>query len=456
MSETTTEVAGGLPPDAPFETGSPQYPAGFHAPPSILLVDDEANIVQSLRRMLRPLGYQIRTAGGGAEALALLEEAPADLIVSDMRMPGMDGAALLTQARERWPDTIRVLLTGYADIQSTVAAVNQGGIYRYVSKPWNDLELQQIIRQGLELRGLASERKRLQLLSEQQNDALKALNQSLEAKVMERTGELQGAVQELVLSQEKLKKSLFTTIQVFSNLIELRAGPLAGHARRVSDLARKIAERMGLSAHEAQEVMVAALLHDIGKIGFPDAVMSMPVSKMNGEMLGLVRKHAANGALALTPLPHLRNVAAMIRSHHERWDGAGYPDGLKGEAIPLGARILAVANEYDSAQIGIQFPRKMSLEEASTYIAEGRNFRYDPAVVEAFLDLSGRPKARVRPAEQKISMLALKPGMTLARDIHSAEGVLLLATEYVLDELLVKQLHEHARSDGDFPVWVRV
>jgi response regulator RpfG family c-di-GMP phosphodiesterase len=265
---------------------------------------------------------------------------------------------------------------------------------------------------------------------------------------------LQRANQELTLAHEKLKKSLFTTIQVFSNLIELRGGAVAGHARRVADIGRKIAEKMDLGAHEAQEVMVAGLLHDIGKIGFPDAVMSLPVSKMSGEVLGLVRKHAANGALALMPLPHLRSVAAMIRGHHERFDGQGYPDALSGLEIPVGSRILAVANDYDGAQVGALFPRKLTMAEARDHIVTGRGTRYDPTVVDAFLDLSGRSKS-AQLAEREIRMSTVQTGMVLARDIISREGVMLLAADYLLDDVLVRQLHDHAENDSDVYVWVR-
>ncbi|GAB4062434.1 HD domain-containing phosphohydrolase [Uliginosibacterium sediminicola] len=431
------------------------WPLGFESAPEVLLVDDEANILQALRRMLRPLGYRVRIANGGDEALRLLGEEAADLIISDMRMPGMSGAELLAQVRERWPQSIRILLTGYADIQSTVAAVNLGGIYRYVAKPWDEAELLQVIAQGLHLRGLELERIRLQRLTAEQNQALQTLNNSLEEKVRERTGELQSANQELTLAQEKLKKSLFTTIQVFSNLIEMRAGALAGHARRVADVGRRIAERMGISGHEAQEIMVAGLLHDIGKIGFSDEVMSRPVSKMSGEELGVMRKHCAAGALALTPLPHLRKVAAMIRAHHERFDGQGFPDGLAGLAIPPGARILALANDFDAAQIGVLFPRKLTPAEAREYILQGRGTRYDPAVVDAFLDLAGKGREPA-PPERVLRVADLRVGMVLARDLLSREGVLLLAADYLIDDTLLKQIQEYAeREHSDVQVFIK-
>ena len=167
------------------------YPMGFSKPPCLLLVDDEANILSALKRLLRPQGYQVLTAEGGDSALAILAQESVDLIISDMRMPIMDGAALLAQVRERWPATMRVLLTGYADISSTISAINKGGIFRYIAKPWNDEEIISVIGQALEIRGLGLERQRLQTLTEQQNAELNALNLGLEKKVKEQPCRIQ-------------------------------------------------------------------------------------------------------------------------------------------------------------------------------------------------------------------------------------------------------------------------
>jgi len=433
--------------ETPMSPAGPGIPIGFAQIPAILLVDDEPNVLSSLRRLLRPHGYTVLTAPGGEEALATLEEHAVDLVISDMRMPGMSGAQLLTQVRERWPNVLRLLLTGHAEVSSAISAINDGGIYRYVTKPWDDAELVKTIQQGLELSGLQREKARLEALTQQQNESLRELNASLEDKVRERTGELQIAHQELTLAMEKLKKNFFTTVQVLSNLIEMRAPALAGHGRRVADVARKLAEKLGVGPELTHEILLAGLLHDIGKIGYPDQLFGKPITKMTGEEANFARKHPLTGAAALMSLPDMRGVAEIIRSHHERWDGQGFPDTLAKEAIPLGARILALANDYDAAQIGLISAKRMNVEEAKAYVLEGKNFRYDPMVADAFGELVGR--VPIKPLlERRLSGADLESGMVLSRDLYSPDGMLLLATEYVLDDLLIKQIKEFEEAFG--------
>lgn len=409
------------------------------SPWRVLCVDDEPNILSALRRLFRPAGYQVLVAGGGAEGLALLESEPVDLIISDMRMPEMDGAQFLERVRERWPDTIRILLTGYSDIASTVDAINKGEIYRYVAKPWNDTDILLVVRDALERKALEREKQRLEELTARQNEALKDLNANLELKVMERTVELQQA-------HEKLKTSFLTSIKVFANLIELRGPSLAGHSRRVADLARKIANAMKLPAAEVQDVFLAGLLHDIGKIGLPDTLLTQPVPHLGGNDLGLYRKHAVKGEQALMALAELRAAAKIMRSHHERFDGQGFPDGLSGDQIPRGARILAVANDYDGLQIGTLSMRRLPSDEAKKLIAEGRGRRYDPDVVDAFLTVVGGIDLETG-GDERVSPANLQPGMVLARDLVSSDGVLLLAADYVLEAGLIRQIREYAAAE---------
>jgi len=156
-------------------------------PATVLFVDDEANILSSLKRLFRPLGYRIFTAEGGAAGLQVFEQNPIDLVISDMRMPEMNGAEFLEKIRAKWPDAVRILLTGYADVGSTIAAINKGEIYRYIAKPWDDNDIVLTVKHALERKNLELEKQRLEALTLKQNEALKDINANLEAKVRDRT-----------------------------------------------------------------------------------------------------------------------------------------------------------------------------------------------------------------------------------------------------------------------------
>lgn len=418
-------------------------------PPRLLLVDDEANILSSLRRLLRAEGYAIRTAEGGAQGLELLEQEPADVIISDMRMPGMSGAEFLRRARERWPDTVRILLTGFADVASTVSAVNEGGIHNYLSKPWDDTQLLQAVRGAVERKRLLDERDALLELTARQNQELTFLNEGLEDAVRARTAELKQSAAFLELSNRKLKESFLVTLRVFSNLIELRQKNLGGHGKRVADLARKIALRLDMREQEVNDITVAGLLHDIGKIGWPDELIGKPLSLFTPEERRLAMRHPAIAESALMELENLRGATRIIRHHHERFSGNGYPDGLAGLHIPIGARILAVANDYDGLQLGTITQRRRSPAEAVEMIREGRGMRYDPAIVDLFLEVMGKtPAVEAIGPVRRIGSAELAPGMKLAKDLVSPDGIMLLSKGYVLDALLVGQLRKLEETLG--------
>lgn len=407
----------------------------------ILCVDDEPNIVAALRRLFRSSGYQVSTATSGAEALALLAQEPVDLIFSDMRMPGMDGAQLMEQVRIKWPQTTRVLLTGYADVQSTVAAINSGEIYRYITKPWDDAEILATARQIFERQALEREKLRLQAQVQAHSVELSELNALLEHKVAARTAELSE------LSQ-KLKKNYLTSIKVFSNLMEWRGGQLSGHSRRVADLARRTARALDMSDSDRQDLFIAGLLHDIGQVGLSDSVLARPVPRLSEDELASYRKHAALGEQALMAMDDMQTVAGLIRMHHERHDGLGYPDGLVGAQIPLGASILAVVDTFDDLQIGHLSTTPLNAADARAMIARGRGTQFNPEVVDVFLQmlLEAAPIAEEPPVMTAVS--DLQPGMVLARDLLSSDGVVLLATGHVLTAELIRRIELRQSRDG--------
>ncbi|MBA5636029.1 response regulator [Duganella sp. LX20W] len=434
-----------------------------HSPPvmqtasaTLLFVDDEPNILSSLRRLFRPRGYRVLTAESGAEGLEVLAQEPVDLVISDMRMPEMDGARFLAQVRQRWPGVLRLLLTGYSDIQSIQDAINCGEIYRYITKPWDDNDIVLVVRHALERRELELEKARLEQLTQRQNEELKALNQNLEAQVEARTRQLKVAHDAAVAANEKLKANFITTIKLLSSLVELRGAQHTGHARQVADLARKLAVALKLDVRETQDVFIAALLQDIGKIGFTDDMLATPLTMLNGEALGQYRKHPLRAEQLLMPLPDLRGSAAILRAQLERFDGNGFPYGISGLAIPIGARILALAADYFNLQHGAMVQRHLRPEEAKSLIMDAAGKRYDPSVVAAFRQLVDYT---VEDPGAGVEILSgeLQPGMVLARDLISRDGLMLLPAEHVLDPRMIQQVQDfESKSEGRLAIWVRL
>jgi response regulator RpfG family c-di-GMP phosphodiesterase len=425
------------------ETGQEAEPA------TLLFVDDEANILSALKRLFRPLGYRIFTAESGAAGLEVFEQNPIDLVISDMRMPEMNGAEFLEKVRAKWPDAVRILLTGYADVTSTIAAINKGEIYRYIAKPWDDNDIVLTVKHALERKNLELEKQRLEALTLKQNEELKDLNANLEAKVRARTEEVRQTMGFLEVAHKKLKEGYLTSLKVFSNLMELREGAMGGHSRRVADHARRLAQCLGLSDNEVQDVMFAGLLHDIGKIGLPDRLLRKPFSALTTEERAEVIKHPVTGQAALMALENLKETARLIRSHHERFDGMGFPDGLSGMAIPRGARILAVANDYDALLTGTFMSKQMTETEAREFLLEGRGKRYDPKVTDVFLEmLGGVGSSTYAGPEVKVPSSALHGGMALARDLVSHDGLLLLSKDYLLDDAMIEQIRSFEQAEG--------
>ncbi|MES2150193.1 MAG: HD domain-containing phosphohydrolase [Pseudomonadota bacterium] len=426
---------------------SESLPDSVAAVPTLLCVDDEPNILSSLRRLFRTKGYRVLTAESGAAGLAVLEQEQVDLVISDMRMPVMDGAQFLEQVRNRRPEAVRMLLTGYSDVSSILAAINRGEIYRYITKPWDDNDILLQVRHALE-------RRDLEQLAQRQTEELKVLNASLEAKVAARTAELKTSHDSVVLAHDKLKSNFITTIKILSSMIEMRGGNLAGHARRVADLARRIGVKLGLDAKAVQEVFIAALLVDIGKIGFSDELLALPVNMLAGDSLGLFRKHPVRAEQLLMPLEDLRGAAAIVRAHMERYDGAGFPDGIGGPLIPLGARIIALASDYDNLQLGALVQRRLQPNEAKQLVYDSSGKRYDPQVVAAFRALmDGDPVEVVR--DLATVSKYLKPGMVLSRDLVTPDGLMLLSADHVLDERMVKQVQDFETTNAvRLNIWV--
>lgn len=416
---------------------------------TILVVDDEASILASLKRLFRPHGYRIFSAACGDAALEILAVEQVDLVISDMRMPGMSGAQFLAICKQRHPDTMRVLLTGYSEIGATIAAINEGGVFHYLPKPWDEAYLLMTVKSALAQQQLKKDKEFLTQVVHAKNLELQEFNRNLETQVIARTEEIRQTVLFLESTQAQIKSSFLTMLKVFSNMIELRSGTFGGHSGRVSELCRKLGRQFGLGAHVLHELETAGLLHAIGKIGLSDALVRKPMDKMTHEESGQFMAHPLKGQMVLNPLDAFAGAGHIIRHQYERYDGKGTPDGLSGEAIPLGARIVAVIRDFEALRSGAIATRALPQDKALQAIQSQSGRRYDPMVVEEFLTLIASEEDQAS-GVRRLLPSQLKHGMQLGEDLLAIDGVLLLARDCILSPNNIAQIAKHALA-GSLP-----
>jgi len=354
-----------------------------HARKTLLCVDDEPAILSALRRTLRSTGVTVVTATNGAQALEIMADRPIDLVISDMRMPGMDGAQLLEHICRDWPDTVRMLLTGHSDAADTIRAVNRGQIFRYLQKPWDERELVESIAEGLALRSRLQHEARLLGMSATQAAQLRQLNDELQRLQEQLAADRQQ-------SDTARQRRYLQSVKVLTNLLEVRCPGLFEHGRRVAALARDLARTMEMPPEEVLDIFVAGLLHDIGLVGLPDEALARLDGSGTSEGDGLYREHASLSARALAAMEDMLAVTALIEAHHERFDGKGFPNGAAGAGIPMGARIIAFADSVDDLTHGRSGLARLDAGSLAERLIRGRGTQFDPAVVDAWTRLSQR------------------------------------------------------------------
>ena len=388
---------------------------------TILLVDDEEGILKALRRVFKALDAEVVTRSGGAEGLEYLKDNRVSLIVSDQRMPNMTGVEFLTKSMEVAPDTIRILLTGYADIDATVEALNSGAVRYYMNKPWDDDFLISRIQESLSLFETVAENKRLNKLTQEQNRKLIEFNQTLQKKVDEQTAQIRK-------QHVDLKKSFMDTIRAFSTIVGMRLRNVAAHSQRVATLAKMMLEGMNLSEKDYQDIVVAAYLHDIGKIGLPDAIAIKPQDDCSPREKEILFKHPVLGQSCVYNISGFEEIGLIIRHHHENMDGTGYPDCLIGNQIPLGARVLRICDAFDHAANKDEYPDLKTLAQATAVLHRKSGGFFDPQLIKLFDQLEIANQFYHDDSQGIIGLKPsdLKEGMVVAADIKTVNGVFLL------------------------------
>lgn len=309
----------------------------------ILIVDDEPDNLQLLYRTLRR-DYEVTKAQGPLEALEILKETPFNCILSDHKMPDMDGVEFLRRTYDMYPDTIRLLVTAYSDVEILMNAINYAKIYRYIKKPYSPEELLHIVQLALEYYQLKEDNKKLIV---------------------------------------DLKDLFSGTINAIMDALDSKDSYTLGRSRRVAFYTSKIIAAMDLNKTEKATIELAALLHDIGMIGVQEDILHK-VEKLTDEEREEIRKHVFYSVKILEDIKQLDKVTDIIRYHHEFYNGAGYPFGIKGEEIPLGARIIAIADAYDSLVSFRPYREGLTPEEALKIIEEKRGEQFDPKILDIF------------------------------------------------------------------------
>ena len=358
---------------------------------SILIVDDEESILNSFQRILADEDYEVHTVNNGSEGLNKLRTAqkPYSVIVSDQRMPEMSGVQFFAQAKDIFPDAVRILLTGYADSNAIIDAINKGGVHLYFTKPWREEEILLHIKQSLSKVEILAENKRLVELIKIKNQELVKLNKTLEKKANDRTNDLLAQTEKLKDSYKKSQLILDGIVKTLSKIVATRDPYTSGHEDQVAKIACKIAKEMKLTEEQISSIYISATLHDIGKISVPSEILTKPSVLTNLER-EIIKTHCkvANDILANIEFPY--PVAEIIYQHHERMDGSGYPRGLKGDDIALEARIIGVADVIDAMASYRPYRPALGVDAAIEEITKFRGVTYDPSVVDACLKIYKR------------------------------------------------------------------
>jgi putative nucleotidyltransferase with HDIG domain len=374
------------------------------------------------------------TALSGEEALEKLKGLEqVGLIISDQRMFGMNGAEFLRLSREIVPYAVRILLTGYSDINATIDAINKGGAFRYISKPWKDDELVQTIRDSIAQYLREMEARRLNEIIDRQKQELETWNESLKKRLLQTTATIREQSQ--AISSLNDKSLLAILNRIFDNMFEILGDRGAVHARTVSILVTDVARKMELDAETVAHIRLAALLHDIGKLGSHSVAVNKHLGDMSESESSEYRQHPSRGEQMFSQVEELADILPLIRGHHEAYNGGGFPDGLKGENIPLGARLIAIADYIDKSARSVGHHRANFAMMNARY--RGGTL-LDPHLIAKFQGITGvvfYDDEKVATLEEvEIGPNNLVPGMIIAGDLKSGTDVLLMQRGTVLDE----------------------
>lgn len=319
----------------------------------ILIVDDEPANLRALERLFAER-YSVITATSGEQGLLLLDTHNVALIISDQRMPGMTGIEFLKKAAELRASTVRMLLTGYTDVDALVESINSGVVYRYITKPWSNSDMLQSVQRAVE--HYESRRKQCGLVEE---------NHRLE---------------------DRLKKTVKGLVRLALEMLDVKSPKISAHSRRTAAYAEAMGRALNLTDRDVEQLTLAAMLHEVAHVRMPGHLLARTTPLRSSEML-LMQDYFKCGVKLLADIPDLDEVAAAIDFQHDHFDGHASPHRLSGEQIPLFSRIIAIVDSYDEMREPSAFTNGFSHDDALLVLQAAAGRKYDPALVATFASL---------------------------------------------------------------------
>jgi len=404
----------------------------------VLFVDDELNTLSAFKRLFfNNDDVDIFTASSGADGLKVLGLNNIDLVISDMRMPQLNGTDFLKYVKNKYPNVLRIMLTGYTDMPSTLDAINNGEVYRFLTKPWNDDDLKVTITKALEYSDLKKRNEEMSKIIWKKNRELTVFNENLEQKVEERTSQLGQVITKLKQVNTVLRQNFDEIINLLTGIISLFHKDLAAHSKRVAGSAEALCSELLVEKDEKEIIIHAAFLHDIGMVGATEEIFRLEFDQLDEKSKNFFLYHPVIGEKIIGAVKSLRKIAKIIRSHHEEYNGNGFPDQLRGSHIPIGAQIIKIASDYDV----YRFKRGFEFDEALKKIKDGSYKSYDPDIINSFIKIITKSSAQKHNLMARIKIKDLKPNMYLLDEITLENGVLLIPKGVIINDIILNKIY---------------
>lgn len=401
----------------------------------VVIIDDEPSILKALDRVLIDEDLLVETFDDAQSALNYCRSNPVAVVLSDARMPDMDGIELLKILAEEYPDIERILLTGYADMESTIAAINKGRVSYYLEKPWNEDRLIRSLNKGVDVANIRVRNRFLEDSLRHKNRQLAEWGASLDQQVQERT--------------EQLREAYLSSVQSISSMVETRLGDRSPNPRTVARLCRQIGQARHFSDKQLRDLRFAALLCHIGKMAFSDDILTTAFVDLTAQQRLTYSQHPAISATTILFVPLLADAADILNKHREQMNGKGYPSHCSYHEICESSFILGLTLFYLECRQGLRFKRPFTHNESCQALQDQTEKMFPSKLVETAIplfaqwDIDQQEKTGVN-----LNLHQLKVGMILAQDLHLPDGLLLLAQDKPIDELALNRLVE---LDHKFP-----